>query len=300
MSDASTSLPLGVGLLILAIGVIGLLLVFSGHRLLTAICGLGGLAIGTILGWAVGEVLLSSVPTWIPGLIGGAVGVILGALCSRLAAASALAAVLALVGWLSVASADRHGWLSFEPARVDASARPTTPSSPPKHADRGEASSDLTQTIATNATEGLVASVGGSVRGRLSRLSQPLYTPAIDHHLGTLRDLVGEGVAFLGHQWTRSPVPVRTLMLACAAACGFLGLCVGILAARWTAATITALGGSVLVVLCAAAAIQQFAGTPESTLGSRLAWMIAWGVLALAGLCVQWFSPEREPAAKRA
>jgi len=290
--EGSTSLPLCVGLLILAIGVIGLLLVFSGHRLLPALCGLAGLAVGTILGWAIGEVFLAAVPTWVPGLIGGAVGVILGALCSRLAAASGLAAVLALVGWLSVASADRHGWLSFEPARVDASLRQTK--APPPRAGHDDAGADLTSKVAARATSGLVASVGGSVRQRLGALSQPLYTPAVDHHLGVLRDLVAEGIAFLGHQWTRSPVPVRTLMLACAAACGFLGLCIGILASRWTAATITALGGSVLVVLCAAAAIQQFAGTPESTLGSRFAWMIAWGILALAGLCVQWFSPERK------
>ncbi|MFO0872593.1 MAG: hypothetical protein U0575_01295 [Phycisphaerales bacterium] len=140
---------------------------------------------------------------------------------------------------------------------------------------------------AERAGAGTIAALGARIRDRAERLASPVWSPAVERRLGQLRALVDDGVALVARQWAIASRPVRTLMLACAAMCGFVGLCLGVLASRWTAAFVTAIVGSVLVILCAAAAMQQFLGDPTALPGSRPGWTLAWAVLAMAGTAVQ-------------
>lgn len=291
VSQSLSGASIGAVLLVLVTGVVGVLLVFAGHRLLGVTLAVIGAIVGGLIGWAVAEVFLPSIPTWTMALAAGVLGAIVAALSARLAAAAALGAVLALAGWMSVASAERHGWLAFSPSAVEriASGADGSPKATSPSVVAGAAESAIQAHAAR--------SLGASVRDRTERLVAPIWSPNVERRLGELRALVDDGVALIGRQWTVASRPVRTLMLACAAMCGFLGLCLGVLASRWTAAFVTAIVGSVLILLCAAASIQQFQSSmgDASTLpGSRAGWTLAWAILAMVGTAVQGLG-QREP-----
>lgn len=294
VSQSLSGASIGAALLVLVTGVVGVLLVFAGHRLLGVALACIGAIVGGVVGWAIGEVFLPSIPAWSLAVGAGFVGAIGAALSSRLTAAAALGAVLALAGWMSVASAERHGWLAFAPTGAASAAA---------SASDGETTRPAAGSAAGVATDALRAeamrSFGASVRERSERLVAPIWSPAVERRLGELRALIDDGVALIGRQWTLSSRPVRTLMLACAAMCGFLGLCLGVLASRWTAAFVTAIVGSVLVLLCAAASVQQFLGDASALPGSRAGWMVAWAILAMVGTAVQGLGRKAEGRAAR-
>lgn len=286
MAAEVQSLPIGVALLILASGAVGCLLVFAGQRLLAATLAVAGAVLGGVLGAAIGEVLFPALPTWAFAAGFALLGALFGALSSRLAAAAALAAILGITGALSVTSAERHGWIGFA-ARDGA---------PPSAKEKGEAPALPPSAPAPAidlARDGIVLAVRRDVSERVARMSSPLRTPAVEANLGALQAMIADGWAGLISGWNSSVGPVRTLMLACGAMCGFLGLCLGLLASRWTAAFVTALVGALVVMLAIAAGAQQIFGDPTTLPGSRAGWLLGWGLLAMCGTAVQWFATAR-------
>ena len=283
MAQHIQSLPIGLCVLILATGAVGAVFVFAGHRLLGAALAILGAGLGGVVGAAVAELLLPSAPAWVVVTVFALVFALVGALSGRLAAAFGLAVILGVAGVLVVVSADRHGWIGFADRPASA---PTSVAQP---APGASAPNDAAPPL----TAGTTAALRQGVAARLESISAPLRTPAIEAQLGGVRSLVADGWSMLLVRWEGSPRPVRTLMLACGAMCGFLGLCLGLLAARWTAAFVTALLGAVLVILAVAAGTQQFLGDPATIPGQRTTWLIAWATLAMIGTAVQWRMSER-------
>lgn len=273
---------MGILILTLAGGAVGLLFLLAGSRLLGFTLAILGALLGGIVGAAVAELLLPGAPAWV--LIGGmaAVMAVVGALSGRLVAAVALACILGVAGVLAVGSADRHGWIDF----ASPTARPGEKAGEATQDERSPAASD------TPAREGTIAALRANVASRLQDLAAPLRPTAAEERLGALDALFAEARTTFTSRWEASSRPVRTLTLACGAACAFLGLCFGVLAPRWTAAFVSAVLGASLVLMAVAVGLPQLGGV-ETMPGSRRTWMIVWTALAMGGTAVQWWSGRR-------
>ncbi|HMN96766.1 MAG TPA: hypothetical protein PKC43_05335 [Phycisphaerales bacterium] len=337
----------GLAILVAVAAIIGVLLTFAGARLLPLLLGIVGLAAGGGVGAILGESLPAGVPVVACAIGGGALGAILASLSSRLAAAATLATVLAASGWLAVASAERRGWVQLE-HQAGPGAAAARPDSNGPGLDQREAVVKAIAALRTSlGIEGVDRARGSDAwggpdpTGGRAQPSSPGPGAEVSHAShGDLAEpfrrpefRVGMAAALappravgdlLIAQWRAASRPLRTLMVAVAAMCAFIGLCVGVVASRWTAAVTTALVGSLLLVGCIAvgtAAImparaasdrpsesgpepgskpdEQREATPSlgGAQGATAAWTALWAALAIAGTAVQTLSrPSPKPA----
>ena len=91
----------------------------------------------------------------------------------------------------------------------------------------------------------------------------------------------------------RSPQPLRWVMAAAAAVGVMLGLFLGAAAPAFSAALLTALGGSLLLISSSWTVVTRVGWTAEWMPSSTPQWLAWWLIAAVIGLCVQWIFRAR-------
>jgi len=288
-ADIPATFPIGLAVLLLATAGVGAILLVAGNRVLLAGLGLLGALGGAIAGWIAFEVFIPDAPAWVGAVAGGTIAAILLALSARLVIAVMLALILGCAGWMTVSSAERHGFIDFDPNELASVDSPSADGAAPGTGDR----------IGNGTGNGAASpsspdyTMRGAVEERLVRLAISFRAPQLERHLNATTSYIGAGVDSARRQWTHTPPALRTLMFASAGMCAFLGLCLGLVAPRFTASGITAALGATLLVLCAAVVIQQFTGGDGADAataplpGSRELWLGGWTLLTLAGAVIQ-------------
>jgi len=277
--DDPVNFPIGLIVLLLASAGVGLVLVFAGNRVVLAGLGLVGAIVGLILGWIGFEILLPDAPAWVGAVALGTLLSILLALSSKLMLASLLAIVLGAAGWMTVSSADRHGLFDFE--------RPPAVALVDEHEPTAKRDAERTE------AEGVESTFRGAVEDRLMHLALSFRAPQLQRQLATTTEHLRSAIDAARDQWRETPAALRTLMLASAGMCAFLGLCLGLVAPRLTASGLTAAFGAALIVLCALVTLEQFATTDAPSTPTPGLWLGGWSLLTMTGVVVQTMRKPR-------
>lgn len=269
-------LPVGLAFLV------GVVLWASGRKLLrSAFAGAGLLAgaLGGLLLTESGPIASWGAPPWVVvGVLAVAAAIIAG-LAYRLVLAASVAALLGLVAPLGVFVAVEMGAVTIEEGEIT-----------------------VQQPLAAGETDwwDVLADEGGEgatdVSGEAGAAHEPtliLETDESDENqtaqwrrwLTQVREIlvdVGEGIL------ERSPQPLRWVMAASAAVGMLLGLFLGAAAPAFSAALLTALGGSLLLVSCGWTMVTRLGWSAEWMPSTAPQWLAWWAIAAVIGLIVQW------------
>jgi hypothetical protein len=273
-----------VGLLLL----VGLLLWAAGRRVLRTGFGAAGLVLGGVLGWAAGGldvVAAMNVPAWVFAAVAAVVAALIFAAAYRLVLAAAVAVLLAALAPLAVWTASEVGAVRLGGQEAVAQ-QPLLRGSPAD--EGGEPTNDLERWV-----EEVLGTGGDRSEPVIGEEETPAPPPEGDDDTGVWRawwDSASEVLIELPRRvWTETAGPLRWTILAAAAVGGLLGLVLGAAAPAFSAAVVTALGGSMIMLASAwtlAAKVQLPQGPWVPT--TPTAWLIWWLVLSVIGLGVQW------------
>jgi hypothetical protein len=95
-------------------------------------------------------------------------------------------------------------------------------------------------------------------------------------------------------RWEAMPKPMRTLLLASAAAGAFIGFFAGLASPVWAAATLTSLFGSLLVLACGLPLASRVVPPESMPKISTMGWLCMWLALAITGWMIQWKSRAKK------
>ncbi|MBL8760257.1 MAG: hypothetical protein JNL50_03060 [Phycisphaerae bacterium] len=291
----AASTPIAGWALALVGVLVGLSLWAVGGKVCRAMIGTAGLALGGFAGANVGPEIgaLHSIPIppVLSGMVGGgAVGLMLGLAAFRFVVGAAGAAALAGVGALAVAAslAGQPGALgeplgTIDPVRT--------------HVDSivGEYQRALNSSAYSANDPRINTSMGSAPAGSILALA-------------TSRDwrAVGDSMSKdLEARWASMPMRSRSGIAGGAFSAGVLGLLLGFLAPKRSAALITAILGSGLVLVSGGSLVSIFSADLPASVTSVLHaeprhWLVAWGALSLLGVGAQWHTLKRPAADKGA
>lgn len=271
--------------------IMGLLLWAAGRRVFRAGFAIVGLIVGSCVGLVVGESLGVGFPSWILALIAGVVLACIAALMYRLAVAGLMMMIFAIAAPMGVITS-----LELQARRAGVPLKQGEVRNPavdpfaewlgePEHSEPRDAASAATQ------------SVGDSFNRGLERAKDALGEQAREG-LGVLQEYGRRLVEALKTEWNRVPEKARPTLILSLVVGGVVGLLLGAIAPTFSAALVTALGGSLLWLTGARVLAVRF-GVPEGPWLPRsgLAWMSVWLITTLLGLIIQWTTKQR-PADK--
>lgn len=285
-----------------ALAVVGVLVGLSlwavGGKVCRAMIATAGLLLGGVAGASIapqiGPLHSLPVPPTLSGMAGGAcIGVLMGLAAFRFVVGAAGAASLAAVGALAVAVS-----LSGQPGALGEPIGVTDPV-------RAHVDSIVDE---YRRTLGNTGSANIDVRTDRALAARPTTpTPAPEGsilNLATSRDwrAVGDTMSNdLEARWASMPIRSRSGIVGGALSAGVLGLLLGFLAPKRSAALITAILGAGLTLASGGFLINVFsADLPTSVTGVLNAepkhWLVAWGSLSLLGVAAQWHSLKRPTA----
>lgn len=277
---------LPVGLLV----VIGLLLWAAGQKLLRTCFAIVGFLVGGIVGWLLAQALPWGVPGWLGAVIGAIGLAILSAAAFKLAVMWTFAAVLAVfapTGVLTVHELQaKQGDTSLEKAGDK------TGEWIDKHFDQesrektGQAISDATAKLKEQ-----IDAAGDAIGEKIDERGGEAAHKSIEE----IRQFGERLVESLRKKWDEAPKSLRPILSIAAIVGSLLGLILGFIAPKFSAAAVTSLGGS-LLWLTGLRLIAVRVGVPEGAWmpASGGAWMAVWLITTLLGVGIQWTKGRRK------
>jgi hypothetical protein len=311
IQNVFTDLPASGVIPVLLIGIVGLLLWLAGHRVLrTGIAGLGFVC-GLALGWIVVDVLGRPVEPWFGGCVTGIMFALIGAFASKLIISVAMAALLALASPLITLSIAEFGGLKVgensisardEDSDHDSQAEPSSTKEGDDDADSGllAESDELNAAIDILMTDqqGKIDEIKSRIEVMRERL--PEIDAGTQGHIDHVQGVAADVLDALWSRWTDADQRLRLTLLASALIGGLLGLLFGTLSPRFSGSIVTALAGSLIVLVCAWIVLMRAqAPWPSWLPASPVGWSICWMCTAIIGLSIQW-TFRRRPADRAA
>ncbi len=270
---------LPVGLLFL----VGLVLWATGRRVLRTVFAAAGLLTGIVVGLALSEherVASLNIPTWAVTVAAALLLAIVAAAAYRLVLAASVAALLGLVAPLGVFTAAEMGAVTIEQGEMIV--QPPLPAGEPDWwQDVLEHGAETPQVAEIDeALEALGAAVVETSETETEQ-QLPLWRRWTERARTVAVD-VTTGV------WDRSPQPLRWIMAASMAVGLLLGLFLGAAAPSMSAAILTALSGSLLLIGTSWTVVTRAGWTADWMPSSTPQWLAWWLIAAVIGLGVQW------------
>lgn len=283
------------GLVIFALVIVtGIMLWGGGRKILRAGFAIGGLIIGGLAGWVTGQTVNIGASPWVIAAVGAIIMACVGAIAFRLAVAASMALILALLSPLSV--------LTF--AELQA-----------KHSGHKLNEGEVHNPVADGFTDWLrthddpqarqqvgdaISATTQSVSGAIDRAKNaPNISEQTKAHIDQAQQFGHRVIESTRNEWSRTPPTLRPTLILSSVCGGLLGIFLGILAPRFSAAAVTALGGS-LLWLSGVRVIATHMGVPADAPwlpSSGIAWLSLWLITSVAGLAIQWIF-KRPPADK--
>ncbi len=282
-----------------ALGVVGVLVGLSlwavGGKLCRAMVATAGLllggAAGASIGPEIGPLQNIPIPPVLTGMVGGgAVGLLLGLAAFRFVVGAAGATALAGVGALAVAAS-----LAGQPGALGEPLGTTDPVRAHVDSIVAEYQRALNDSTYSASDPRINTSMGSAPKGSVLALATSRDWKAVGDTMS--KDLEA--------RWASMPARSRSGIIGGALSAGVLGLLLGFLAPKRSAALITAILGSGLVLASGGSLVNIFSADLPAGVTSVLNaephhWLIAWGVLSLLGVAAQWHTLKRPALAKPA
>lgn len=255
----------------------GLLLLAFGRKLLKPVLVVAAIFGGVVVAVRIGHAFAPSMSPLLFAAAGALGGVLAVMLFYRVALALALGAIGAVAAMLIATTAAEFGFVDVGP-KPDAETAEVAPREP------------------------IVARlpVGDAERALMSEQMDgvsPGLGPAVLEWLDRASRLLAEVGLWIEGLWDAMPRPMRTLLLASAAAGGFFGFAAGITSPAFAAAAVTSLFGALLVLFCGLPILTRFSIADPLANAPPVAWLATWVGLALAGWVFQWTTrskPKRD------
>lgn len=263
-------IPVAVTLLL------GLIMWTSGRRALRTAFAAGGLLAGCLLGLAVGDVprvVETGLPTWAVVLICGVVLGIVALAAYRLVLAASIGVLLASLIPLGVLTASDMGFINIQNGSI--TEQPPLATGEPDWLDQWLESEA--------ATSPPVVAAEPTAADASATAELPKWGERVRRFYALIAELPK-------HVWdtTADSGPLRWIIVASAASGGVLGLFLGAAAPSISAAIVTALGGS-LLLLSSTWTIALKLHVPEQWVPHTTPqWLLWWMVAAVIGLGLQW------------
>lgn len=304
LSSTLQDLPLisliPIGLLV----VVGLLLWGAGRRVLRTGFAAVGLLVGGGIGWLLGDSFNLGVPAWVAAIIAGMALACIAVLLYRFAVAGALACVLAVAAPLAVVAVTElnpHVELRA-PDTDDPDGGEAAPLGGPteRKPDEFDKWLDPERWIKDQIKDQLPGQLGAD-----GELIQPLTPREIGERFG-MTDEMGEQIDRLESYarrlldsftaaWAQTAPAIRPYLIASAIGGALLGVLIGALAPGFSAAIVTAFGGSLLWLGGSRLIVESLGYTEASWMPARgMSWLTIWVVASLVGFAIQWtFHPRK-------
>ena len=286
-----------VGVLFVA----GLLLLCFGQRLLKPVLVLAAIFLGVIIAARIGHAVQPTLSPLVWSAIGAISGLILAILGYRLVLGVAVGAIGAVAAMLLALTATQMGWIDAgpQPAAALTADGDGSPIAPLDVDDPLVAAAWIVQQAADGpASAAPPATDDRAVLSKQLDDVAPGLGPAVVSWLDRFNGLLAGVGERLGAEWNAMPKPLRTLLMASAAAGGFLGFVAGVACPTWAAATLTSLFGSLLVVVCGAPLVSRVVSAESLPELKPLGWLSLWMALAAAGWIFQWVTRPVKPTPK--
>jgi hypothetical protein len=269
---------------VILIVVMGLLLWAAGRRVFRAGFAVVGLVVGGCIGLVIGETVGVGFPSWILGVIGGVVLACIAALAYRVAVAGLMMMVFAVASPMCVIASlelqARRAGVSVSQGDVhNPVADPIDQwlSNPERHGFRED-------------TAAATRSTNDSISGALQRArNAPGLSEQTREGIGVVQEFGQRLIDALRTKWDGMPQKARPTLVLSSVVGGVVGLLLGVIAPTFSAALITALGGSLLWLTGLRVLLVRL-GVPEGPWmpASGLAWVGTWLITTLVGLGIQW------------
>jgi hypothetical protein len=275
--------------------VCGLVLWLAGRRVMRPGFAATGLIVGGALGWGIGEAGDLGVAPWVAGAVGAVLAAMVAAMAYRLALAGVVGLLLGTLAPLGVWTAAEHG--VFDSTATPAEMVDQTPLFADQPAPEGGGSVET----AAGLTDGIDPELAEWLENIFRVENNPPPVQAINvteetrAALTWLEGIATDVVEAAKAVWAQSPAALRGSLLAAAVAGAMLGFVVGAAAPALSAAAVSALGGSILL-LGSAWTIGARLGEGEVPWmpQSATTWTAVWLIIAFLGLAIQWmFRPKR-------
>lgn len=255
----------------------GLLLLAFGRRLLKPVLVVAAIFAGVVLAVRIGHGMGSTISPLVWSALGALGGVLAVMLFYRIALALTVGAIASVAAMLLATTAAEFGLVDVGPGTA-ARAEDVTSAEALRAPDRGPgtferlAASEEGRAVVSEHLDGVAPGLGPVVLDWLDRGN---------------RFLAGLG-AWTSERWELLPRPMRTLLLASAAAGGFLGFAAGLASPTLAAAIVTSLFGALLVLFCGLPILSRYASLETLTRLTPGVWLLVWLALATLGWLFQW------------
>lgn len=299
------------GAVLLMAFAMGVALWAFGGRMLRPALGLAGLVAGVPVGVWLGVQVAPEVPPPVFAALGAVAGVVLASLSYPLALAVVTASLLSCAGFMGAWTAADAGWL--DPARASAFLE-----SAPSAAVAGASGAATPERGGTSALLAAHAGAGRSLTelwmSQLGGADAPSTGAARAAHASEGSGSAGPDDAAAGgfggawartrsaalQAWNDFPPPLRTWLMAAAAAGAAAGFLFGLLCQRAAAVMVTSLAGAAVMLVAGVPLLTALAGRTSDLMPSRPgAWLLGTLLLAIIGVGVQRWSatPREQPRA---
>ena len=270
---------------------VGLVLWAAGRRVLRTGFAAAGLIFGGVMGWAAGGldiVARMQVPAWVFAAVAAVVAALIFAAAYRLVLAAVIALLLAALAPLSVWTAAEMGALPMRgggPGAQEplfASSLQQSDTGPDTDLDRWLEEMFGTPGVPVEETEPVIDEQDRTPPPPDDDGEANVWSQWWTNARVVFVDLLRTG-------WKKSPEPLRWSVVAAAAVGGLLGLVLGAAAPSLSAAVVTALGGSGIMLtssLTLATRVEALQGPWMPT--TPTAWLAWWVAIAVIGLGIQW------------
>lgn len=264
----------------------GITLWAAGRSVLRATFAVLGLLLGGLAGWMLGDSVDLGVPTIVVAAVAALLAAGIAVVAYRFAIALAMAATLAVAAptlvW-AVAAFSPEAATSIEETSDKLKSR-SDELTEWLEAKKQQATDSITDAAASEAAE--------QFKNRIAS------DEAASEHMETLRTAAEQVRIAAASIWEKTPERLRPALIGAAIVGGLVGFLVGFLIQSFSASVVTSMGGS-LIILSAGSILARKVELPESIAGllpaSPQSWAIAWAVLAVIGLAIQW-GTRRKPA----
>lgn len=287
------SLPLEslapVGVLFIA----GMLLLLFGQRLLKPVLVIASVFAGVVIAVRIGNAMQSGLSPLLWSAFGAIAGVLFVSLSYRVVLGVAVGSIGAVVAMLLATTAAELGWIDVGPQPSSSSTLRAEESSP----SRPNVRDPLVAAAMILAQDSPVVEARDAVASKLDEVS-PGLGPKFVGWIDRLNGLLATSGDWIHERWELMPKPMRTLLLASAAAGAFLGFVAGLASPTWAAATITSLFGGLLVLGCGVPLASRVVPPDSMPEIKPLGWLVLWLVISAAGWAFQWWSRPQTSSKK--
>ncbi len=303
------------GLIAAGFGIgVGVLLLAFGSRVLKPAFVTAGILLGAAVGLVGAYAVDLPVPAWVVAILGGAGFAIFASLAYRPAMGVAMALLFGTAAPLAViAYAEFRGHHVITDPMSPADGEASGDGTRDALGELGDATRRAIDTL--RRTDNLLDELRAFRDDRAREARQLLGLPPRSDDAATTQDAPGEEgdaatpawrekfdavvaqiKAEAQYRWNAADPGVRRSILLSGASGAIFGFLVGLSLTTLSAAAVTSMGGSGLVLASGWSLLTSLGfGNQPWMPSSTIAWLIVWLVVALAGLAIQW-TIRRKPA----